>query len=362
MANFEKGPTDPLNGWTAKDSIQVVTLNKSTALRLAWFRDLELKLLDDNNNATDLASDVGVVEVTTGDMGQDPCPIKIAGKALGHRRLAAFSSNPTRLQTEPLKLIVTNDEFGRAFDGKTPTEASMLAGVTQGSFLEAVVRVAEDQMGSGTYRLADGKTSDTHGGQSWLRCVDLYHGTREKPKEGQSEADANNWCGWFVQWCYAQAARLTGKTNPYPRNDNLASGMKAAAWATVSPDLLILNWANPTGVVMHDWGKGMTPVKVNMVVPSPEILKEGDVCLVRSKADPNLIHTGWKHVAMVHDIDWGAMKFSTLDGNAGGVAGDNTTGGLIGINRNKGIMDTVPVTGGGTTNAYKYVFLHVNGG
>jgi hypothetical protein len=227
------------------------------------------------------------------------------------------------------------------------------------------VRIAEDQMNSGVYRLPGGQ-SDGHGGAAWWRCVDLYHGAREKASNGQVEAGANNWCGWFVQWCYAEAARVTGKPNPYPKGDYLASGQKAVTWAMANPDLLILNWANPTGAPLHDpkyWGlQGAFPKKVNLAVPSPEVLKEGDVCLVRAEVDPNDLFAGWKHIATVHDIDWGAMTFSTIDGNAGGVPGDNTTGGLIGINRNKKIADTVPVKGGGTsTSAFKYVFLHLNG-
>jgi hypothetical protein len=374
MPNFEKAPTDPPNGWNAQASIQVVPLNQSTKLRLAWGLGLELKLLDDDNKPMDLSSDTSVVEVTHGDLDKIPCPITIAGRGLGHRRLAAYDKDPPRLMTEPLKLYVVHDEYARVFDGDAPVVAPELGRLKGGSLLEAVVRVAEDQMSSGTYRLPGGQ-SDAHPshcpggsacGSAWWRCVEIYHGAREKPQGGQSEADANNWCGWFVQWCYAEAARVTGKANPYPRGDYLASGLKAATWAMASADLLILNWANPTGAPLHNpkfWGlEGVFPKPVNLAVPSPEVLKEGDVCLVRDKANPNRLDVGWKHVAIVHDIDWNAMKFSTLDGNAGGVAGDNTTGGLIGINRNKGIADTVPVEGVGTSSsAYKYVFLHLKG-
>jgi hypothetical protein len=73
MPNFEKGPNDSFKGWNAlepKNKIQAVTLNQSATLQLAWGRDLELRLLKDEDGAqTDLASDTSAVEVTHGDLG-----------------------------------------------------------------------------------------------------------------------------------------------------------------------------------------------------------------------------------------------------------------------------------------------------
>lgn len=299
MPTFTKGAAlgADRDGFDPDRSIQVLQLKKKSVIYLVGDPDGDVQIKNDAGDNREI--------ITLDEVSESKLSKKETAAHVRKFVVTATDFGSTHVVagplTKPLTVFVVKNGDGRLFDGGNDT-------VPTAAFLPlkafglrgAAIRIAEDQLNSSI-------------GHTWGKGAGRYmQGTNE-------DGSLYDWCGAFCQWCYQNAARILGESNPFGNTPwALASPQRAISWAMAHPDLatvLRYEGASPMAADSNLYGikgKRKENQEFNDIQiaahGNPSNLTEGDICLVRNAAG------GWQHVCMVYNVA-GSSTFDTINGN-----------------------------------------------
>ncbi len=301
MPKFTKGLSlgADLNGFDAERTLQVLQIQKKTVIYLADGADATVQIQNgpaDQGRTIISLDEIDPAKESAKEKKAHLRKFVLTGQDLGVTRVTAGQF------TVPLQVVVVKDAESRIFDGSKDMPPAQIVQILKAYGLRgAAIRIAEDQMAS-----VIGRTSSKGAG--------MYMAGKD-----QKTGKLYDWCGGFVQWCYQNAARIIGETNPFGDTAwALASPQRAISWAMAHPSLATViryGGGNPMDADGKLYGaKGTREEHQDFndiqiaAHGNPSNLIEGDICLHR--ADDGT----WKHVCMVYNIA-GSATFDTINGN-----------------------------------------------
>ena len=286
MPHFRKIPGIDPAGFDERRNLQVVPVGVTSRIYLVAGGDLEVSVEDDSVarvtfDTSDNKKAHSSAGLTGWEKSQSLREIRIKGIGPGRTTKLHAKLNGADW-TVPLNVSVVSDQSYRRVGATVSADArAAIQGAC--SLREAVILVAEDQMHSS---IGLGKTNEN--GSSY------------------SGGTAEDWCGDFIAWCWAQASQIRGENNPIRSTNHLRSTIKAIAWA-LQPD-------SPAQLLQYEGGDPYAGTKntqewrdvgYNGYYPEP-----GDVILFRNPGKNSFFHLG-----MVYSYDGGDLV--AIEGNAG---------------------------------------------
>lgn len=291
-------------GFDAANNTQVVPLNGLVTLLLIAGAECKVSVDDVDvveivgGDKTTKAGDQAMKGLSEWEMQQAVERITLRGRMAKSTLLHAKLPDG-RDWIDPLKICVRPDNIGRQVNGRTTVGDTLAMDVYGKTMHETAVRIAQDQLNS---------RQRTMGG------ADYGAGTKE------------DWCGIFAWWCWEEASKLAGGSNPFGGIDHLKSPQKAINWAVTNPGFRVFNVVTTTHI--GGYSKPLSAT-IPLLQPSEQTpVMPGDIMIERhpttSFVDDKGVtqqrnfFTQWKHVAMVTSkITSATGTFTTIEGNQG---------------------------------------------